>query len=231
MPNDYFRFKHFTVRQEMCAMKVGTDATLLGAWAQLPPPDSACAKVLDIGTGTGIIAMMMSQRYPEASVTGIDIDSNAALQAADNAASSPFAGRIGIVCQAVQEFCGGPYDAIVCNPPYFTDSLECPDPKRTLSRHTAALSFDELAANAFRLLAAGGEFSVIIPTDQLRGMEAAAAIAGLFEKRRCNVRTKAGKAPKRTMLAYSKHPEPTLQVEEFTINDATHRRLTADFYL
>lgn len=231
MPNDYFRFKRFTVWQDRCAMKVGTDATLLGAWAGLPPNGGERLDVLDIGTGTGIIALMLAQRCADACVTGIDIDQDAAAQAAANMAASPFSSRMTVVCQPVQQFGGGPYDAITCNPPYFQGSLECPDSKRTLSRHNTSLTYDELASHVFRLLAGEGEFSMILPADHLHHMEAAAAIAGLFEKRRCYVRTKETKPPKRVMLAYAKRPQPEAQCEELTLNDPKHATLMADFYI
>ena len=120
MPNDSFRFKQFLVRQDLCAMKVGTDGTLLGAWAR------GGERILDVGTGTGLIALMMAQRFPQARVTGIDIDEAAVRQSVINVGSSPFAQRITILqqaCQAMQ----GTFDAIVSNPPYFEQSLECPD--------------------------------------------------------------------------------------------------------
>lgn len=231
MGADRFDFKQFAVRQERCAMKVGTDATLLGAWARVPAACTHKPAILDIGTGTGIIALMMAQRFAEASVTAIDIDPDAAAQAADNAAASPFAGRIGVICTPVQQYCGGPFAAIVCNPPYFDGSLQSPDRKRTLSRHTASLTYAELASHAYRLLRADGEFSVIIPADQTPQMDEARAIAGFFEVRRSLVRTKQGAQPKRIMLAYAKAPHPIHETEELTLGDARHKMLTADFYL
>ena len=101
MANDYFQFKQFTIHQKHCAMKVGTDGTLLGAWAQVP---SASARILDIGTGTGLIALMMAQRFPKASVLGIDIDPDAVMQAKENVAASPFASRINILNENVLDF-------------------------------------------------------------------------------------------------------------------------------
>ena len=101
MANDYFKFKHFIVHQQRCAMKVGTDGTLLGAWANAP--ENEC-RILDIGTGTGLIALMMAQRFPEAHVDAIDIDADAASQAEDNARRSPFADRVAVRCVSLQEF-------------------------------------------------------------------------------------------------------------------------------
>ena len=159
MANSFFKFQQFTVRQEHCAMKVGTDGTLLGAWA------NGGRSVLDIGTGTGLIALMMAQRFPEARVTAIDIDQAACLQAHDNVAASPFASRIQIVQADVADYEAEPFDVIVSNPPYFVESLTCPDYQRTTARHTASLTYQTLMCSAFRLLSDEGRFSVIIPFD------------------------------------------------------------------
>ena len=226
-----FDFKQFAVRQERCAMKVGTDATLLGAWARVPAAYAHQPTILDIGTGTGIIALMMAQRFPEATLTAIDIEPDAAAQAADNAAASPYTGRINVACIPVQQYDGGPFAAIVCNPPYFAGSLHSPDRKRTLCRHTASLTYTELASHAYRLLRADGEFSVIIPISQASMMDEARALAGFFEVRRCLVRTKPEAQPKRMMLAYAKAPQPAHETEELTLGDARHKMMTADFYL
>ena len=125
MANDYFQFRQFTVYQGRCAMKVGTDGTLLGAWAHGGPT------VLDIGTGTGLIALMMAQRFPEASVVGVDIDGEAIGQARENVVRSPFAGQIQLVNADIRCFQPSAFAAIVSNPPDFVDSLECPDEQRT----------------------------------------------------------------------------------------------------
>ena len=131
MANDYFQFKQFTVYQQRCAMKVGTDGTLLGAWAQVP---TESARILDIGTGTGLIALMLAQRFPQASVLGIDIDQDAVCQAKENVENSPFASRIKIEHANVMDYNNEEgFDAIVSNPPYFVDALTCPDQQRTIA--------------------------------------------------------------------------------------------------
>ena len=115
-----FTFKQFDVQHDRCAMKVGTDGVLLGAWAE------GGLRILDIGTGTGLIALMMAQRYGEATITGVDIDHEAAMQARDNVSRTPFANRISIIESPVQNLTAdthGKFDAIVCNPPFFNDSL------------------------------------------------------------------------------------------------------------
>lgn len=234
MANDYFSFRRFTVRQDRCAMKVGTDGTLLGAWARGGPT------VLDVGTGTGLVALMMAQRFPDARVVGIDIDAEAVLQARQNVAASPF-GYIDIRCADVNDFVpaeadGAPFAAIVCNPPYFEASLQSPDPRRTSARHTSALSYASLMASARRLLADDGELSVVIPFDCKARLESEAALVGFFKSRQCAVRTTPRKPPRRFLLAFRKHqcePELTDGVIETSpgVRSSWYHDLTNDFYL
>ena len=220
---DMFQFKQFTIEQELCAMKVGTDGVLLGAWAKGGP------RILDIGTGTGIIALMMAQRYPEAQVTAIDIDEGAVRQAEQNVSQSPFLGRISVLQQAVQEHLGE-YESIVSNPPFFIDSLQAPDEQRNMARHTATLSYAELMKAAYRLLADNGEFSVVIPFDYRRRMEDEAIFVGFFPSRVCGVKTTERKPAKRYLLAFRKHPCPC-QKEQLTIGSEDYQALTSAFYL
>ena len=218
-----FQFKQFTIEQELCAMKVGTDGVLLGAWAKGGP------RILDIGTGTGIIALMMAQRYPEAQVTAIDIDEGSVRQAEQNVSQSPFLGRISVLQQAVQEHLGE-YESIVSNPPFFIDSLQAPDEQRNMARHTATLSYAELMKAAYRLLADNGEFSVVIPFDYRRRMEDEAIFVGFFPSRVCGVKTTERKPAKRYLLAFRKHPCPC-QKEQLTIGSEDYQALTSAFYL
>ena len=242
MSNDYFRFRQFTVYQSRCAMKVGTDGTLLGAWAKLPGQGKEAQpvrpRILDIGTGTGLIALMMSQRYPDAEVWGIDIDRDAVVQATQNVADSPFAHRIHI-CEA--DVCNwqaedtdftpaSGFDAIVSNPPYFIDSLTCPDEQRTAARHTASLSYGQLMKAARKLLKSDGKLSIIIPNDCRRQLESAAILEGFFIQRICGVRTTLRKPPKRFLLQFGLHSENQLS-EEIVIGSYEYRKLTQDFYL
>lgn len=229
MPNNYFRFKQFTVFQDYCAMKVGTDGTLLGAWADVPK-DTPKPRILDAGTGTGLIALMMAQRFPYADVTGIDIEAGATKQARINAQASPFHDRIRIEETAIQDMKDVCFDAIVCNPPYFIGSLECPDKQRSIARHTSTLTYDNLMTAAYRLLDNHGELSVIVPSDCRDRMDAAAAISGFFPKRICQVKTKEGKPPKRFLLSYTKR-QTTIRNEYIIIGDEEYNRMLSGFYL
>ena len=235
MSGNSFTFKQFVVHQERCAMKVGTDGTLLGAWADLARKDG---RILDIGTGTGLIALMMAQRYPEARVTAIDIDEGAVAQATDNVQNSPFADRIQVSLADVKTFePTETYDAIVCNPPYFNNALICPDNQRTQARHTLSLSYQQLMSAAWRLLSDEGVFSVIIPNDFFQQLESEAHLAGFFLTRVFGVRTIECKPIKRYLIELRKHPQKELIKKEVLIDDSPnvrsewYRELTKEFYI
>jgi tRNA1Val (adenine37-N6)-methyltransferase len=218
-----FRFKNFTVEQDLCAMKVGTDGVLLGAWAR------GGEQVLDVGTGTGLIALMMVQRYPEARVTALDIDEGAVRQATINVEQAEAKDRIRVVQQRVQEH-EGQYDAIVSNPPFFIDSLNAPDVQRNTARHADTLTYAELMEAAWRLLKDDGELSVVVPFDYRQRMEDEATFRGFFPSRVCAVKTVERKPAKRYLLAFRKHPCQCVK-ETMTIGDEQYRQLTGDFYL
>lgn len=235
MSHDSFTFKQFVVHQDRCAMKVGTDGTLLGAWAEASRNDG---QILDIGTGTGLIALMMAQRYPEAQVTAIDIDAAAVEQATDNVRQSPFVNRIQVCHADVNAFAPSTiYDAIVCNPPYFDKALICPDNQRTQARHTLSLSYEQLMKAAFRLLNDEGRFSLIIPNDFFQQLESEAHLAGFFLSRIYGVRTIKEKPIKRYLIELTKHPHQELDKKDVLIEQSPKLRsdwyqtLTQDFYI
>ena len=235
MANDFFQFKQFTSHQQHCAMKVGTDGTLLGSWASAPA--GAC-RILDVGTGTGLIALMMAQRFPEARVTGIDIDTDAVGQASENALESPFKERIMIREGDVtsMEDADG-FDAIVCNPPFFDRSLTCPDQQRTEARHTVSLTYRQLMESAFRLLKDDGRLSVIIPSDCRSRLESEAHLVGFFISRICSIQTTPKKTPKRYMIEFRKQPVKEIDTECGIIEllpqerSPWYQQLINDFYI
>lgn len=274
MANESFRFRRFNVKHDRCAMKVGTDGVLLGAWADAPL--GRRISVLDIGTGTGLVALMMAQRFAETRILGIEIDPSAAGQAAENAADSPFRDRISIVQTPLQGFFSDEnpvamdgkgagdgsgtmafsgknplfvagkvsdfslenagfadrkFEAIVCNPPYFTESLECPDEQRNLARHANTLDAHTLMACSARLLAPGGTLSVIVPYGSRAIYDYEASISGLFSSRICTVSTKPSAPPKRILLAYTNTVPARLDTEQIVIGGDKYREMTQDFYL
>ncbi len=232
---DIFRFKRFSISQPADAgMRVGTDGVLIGAWCRI---EDGQRRMLDVGTGTGLIALMLAQRAPWAAVDAIDISAECCRIAADNAATSPFAGQVSVICRPVQELCAAPYDHIVSNPPYFTESLLPPCEARTAARHTATLQHGELLGSVAGLLSPGGRFSVILPTDAALRMQDQAPGHGLHLQRADELLTREGLAPKRIMAEYALTPNPIPQRGVVTIHDPSgeyteqYRALTRDFYL
>ena len=213
-------------------MKVGTDGVLLGAWAQ-----GGC-RILDIGSGTGLISLMMAQRFPEAEVVGIDMDADACGQARENVMASPFRDRVEIVCCRLQDFGGaGVFDAIVSNPPFFVDSLKNPDSKRTMARHTDSLPFRDLFAGVKRLLSDEGVFSAIVPAEVVEQFVAESCILGFYLIRKCGVKTVERKQLKRFMLSFAKHRISPYEEHVETMMDSQgnrsewYRKITEEFYL
>lgn len=231
MPNDYFEFKQFIVKHDRCAMKVGTDGVLLGAWA------NGGRRILDIGTGSGLIALFMAQRFSDARITAIDIEPGACQQAGENVAASAFSERIDVVESSLQDFRHGCFDAIVCNPPFYTDTLKSRTAQRTLARSTETLPFGTLFRCTVDILADDGEFSVIIPSQYRTEFDTEAAFTGLYPSRVYALRTVPHKPVSRYLLAYSKKRIKNIECYEKCLNDTAgnrsewYSRLTENFYL
>lgn len=218
-------------------MKVGTDGVLLGAWARV----EHSRRILDMGTGTGLVALMAAQRS-QADIVAIDLDADAVAQAAENVAASPWESRIQVVQADARQVESGKtfhfqlFDAILCNPPFFENSLKSPDVARTMARHTDTLSFDELARSAARLLSPEGELSVVIPYDRAHDMTVSAACCGLFATRQTVIVSVEGGKPKRMLMAFNREGAAHT-IETLCIHDAQRRytpeyvRLVEDFYL
>ena len=227
-----FRFKQFSVEQDDVAMKVGTDGVLLGAWAEC----EGARRILDIGTGTGVIALQMAQRNPMAQVQAVEIDETAARRARANFDNSPWAERLEVAQTPVQEFSPAEkFDLIISNPPYFIDSLLPPDAKRSTARHTHDLTFEELDKAVGRLLAENGKFALILPVTEF---ERYLSLTQLHLVRRCDVSSIDGGAVKRILGEFAKqkptevaHETLAIEVENRGEFSAEYRALTKDFYL
>lgn len=209
-------------------MKVGTDGVLLGALAW-----GCNGRILDIGTGTGLCAMMMAQRFPEAGITGIDIDKDACQQAKENC--SVFS-NINIVNTSLQNFeAEGKYDALLSNPPFFEETLGCPDKNRDIARHTSSLPYSLLLSRCKQLLAEDGTLTLIIPTQAVPRIEEESAYNGLFIVSRLHIKTTSKKAPKRTLLYLRHHPAPPTTSEHVLMDNGQrsqwYAEITKDFYL
>ncbi len=230
-----FTFKEFAIKQDRTAMKVGTDGVLLGAWVNCSEQD---AHILDIGTGSGLIALMLAQRVSNARIDAVEIDIESAEQATENIAESRWSERIDLYCVNISEFNNKiRYNLIVSNPPFFVDSLLPPDTKREKARHTTSLSFDALISSVIRLLAPGGRFALILPLPEMEQFKTKVGDC-LFLRRECCVLSRENGDTKRIMCEFSNIqssllPFETLPIRKENSNDYTddYKKITADFYL
>lgn len=215
MSNSYFKFKQFTVFQDKCAMKVGTDGVLLGAWAEV----ENARRVLDIGTGTGLIALMAAQRS-RAEMTGIDVDECAVRQAVENVEHSPWKGRIEIErldARNLPDLWIGAFDAVVSNPPYFAEELKSPSPSRNRARHTDGLNFASLLHGVEKVLSSDGVFSMILPAGSASGFIALALGGNLHLSRQTWVHTKPDMPPKRVLMAFVRDIPSRTDIRHLTV--------------
>lgn len=227
-----FTFRQFHIEQDKCAMKVGTDGVLLGSWAK------GGKRILDIGTGTGLIALMMAQRFPDANIDAIEIDENAVIQATENVLRSPFAKQIAVKHCSLQTYSETKekYDSIICNPPYFVDSLKNNDNNRTVARHTDTLPFNELIKCAYQLLTPNGHFSLVLPVESYRILEPEAILNGFSVIKKVLVKTTPSKQPKRILVELGKVPDEYFSTTEYLQDGAGnksewYKEITKDFYL
>lgn len=235
MANPYFSFKQFTVFHHQCAMKVGIDGVLLGAWASVENSH----RVLDIGTGTGLIALMIAQRS-DAQIDAIDISPDAVLQATENVQQSPWENRISVQEMALQRFSHkgeGGYDLIVSNPPFFVNSTKAPLENRNTARHTDTLTHEGLLQHALRMLNPGGRICIILPIPEGRAAIASAACLGLYANKVITVFPKPGGEAKRLLLEFSTNKNDQMSDQLFIESTTRHQYseefslLAKDFYL
>lgn len=234
MPKPSFRFKQFTVQQDRCAMKVSTDGVLFGAWVDY----AGAARILDIGTGTGLLALIAAQRNAMARIDAVEIDAEAASQAAENAAASPWSDRVRIHAMDVRRLHSAePFDLVVCNPPYYADYSRSPDVRIDLAKHSGELRFDALVAAVERLLAPAGRFALILPLNREQELLTLAARVGLPPVRRCVVRYVPHRPPKRVLLELDRSGRPP-RAEELCVERSgpfdyspEYRALLADLML
>ncbi|MGI4744366.1 MAG: tRNA1(Val) (adenine(37)-N6)-methyltransferase [Janthinobacterium lividum] len=238
MPNDYFQFQQFRIEQSNCAQKVSTDACLLGAAANL----AGATRVLDLGTGTGLLALMAAQRAPAAEIEAIEIDPAAAAQAAANAAASPWAGRIQVHPLSLVEYAAtrpGTFSHIICNPPFFRRSLAPPNAARATARHAgaASLTFGDLSAFAAGHLRPGGTLTVLLPPPEMLAFEHEAQASGLAVRARLAVRHRPGGRLTRVITELGGVAPEAVREENLVIQEAdgtysaAFRALLGGFYL
>lgn len=235
MSNPYFRFKQFTVYHDRCAMKVGTDGVLLGAWSHI----NTAKKVLDIGTGTGLVALMLAQRNDNIKIDAIDIDEDAIIQAKENIKSSPFTSQITCYNLSLQDFLkeeGNRYDLIVSNPPFFAESLKSPNKSRSLARHTDSLSIEELISISSYLLNEDGRLCLIYPHDCKDLIIGEAYKKSLYPSRITDVYPTPTSSPKRILIEFSareclpKQDKLIIETERHIYSE-DFTKLVKEFYL
>jgi tRNA1Val (adenine37-N6)-methyltransferase len=227
-----FVFKQFKVEHDKCAMKVSTDGILLGAWANL----SGATHLLDIGTGTGLLALMCKQRSNELDITAVEIDEDAYTQALYNVAKSPWP-NINIKHQTIQSFNSDiKFDVVIANPPYFNHSLKGENAARNTARHTDGLSFEALITSFKRLSHSGSRFSLILPKIEGTRFIALATQNGLYLNAHCEVKTTPNKEVSRSLMTFSYNnthiPQSTLCIRELDNSYTTdYIALCNAFYL
>lgn len=225
---DIFVYQQFTIRQTHAAMKVGTDSDLLGTLSE------GGNRILDVGTGTGVLSLMLAQRYPKSRITAIEIDENAVLDARENFVNSKFSDRITLQHISFQDYLtqcdkDNIFDSVVCNPPYFDKSLECPDTGRTRARHSSSLPFEVLIRGAYQLLQEDGVFSVCITPEVLDIFMKECQSVGFQLKDLYRIQTLPHKNPKRFVLVNKKGKVSELHEQVFCMRNADGSR--SDWYL
>lgn len=230
-----FQCKKFYVAHDQCAMKVGTDGLLLGAFAPLPPPHS---DILDIGAGSGLISLMLAQRTDSANaIDAVELDAAAAEQAAANVANSPWPDAVRLIKGDILTYSSSKrYRLIVSNPPFFQQSLLSADARRAQARHTDSLPFPALLNKAADLLAQQGVFTLILPLSGAQHLLQLALAQGWFLLQRCDVHSRADKPVQRVLLSLGNVAQPT-QYSSLIIQQADgsytadYKALLRDFYL
>ena len=233
MPSDLFQFKQFSIRQDRCALKVGTDGVALGAWANV----EGAGRILDIGTGTSLLSLMAAQRNPDAHVDAVEIDDASAGQAAENIAASPWPERVRAHRLDVRRMHASElYDVILCNPPFYAGEMDSPDVRKGLAKHGGELRFEELIEAVRKLLAEKGRFACVIPLNREVELIELADAAWLGVSRRCVLRYLEGRPPKRVLLEFMRDAG-ALEEEELIVEHAPgqftegYSALLKDFFL
>lgn len=234
-----FQFKEFTVHQDKTAMKIGTDAVLLGAWCDLGEyPDT----MLDVGSGTGVISLMLAQRSDAMTIDAVEVDESAYEQTVENFEQSAWGDRLFCYNASFVEFVEEmaeeeeEYDIIISNPPFYTDDYETEYVARNKARFTSSLSFEELVQGVSEILSENGRFSTIIPFKEEENFIKLAKKHNLYLNRVCRVKGNPMSEIKRSLLEFS-FTEATVQEEELIIETKRHQytdayiNLTKDFYL
>ncbi len=232
-----FQFKQFTVNQDRCAMKIGTDGVLLGAWC---PIENNPLSILDVGSGTGILSLMLAQRCNAEQIDAVEIDEDAFEQCVDNFENSPWGDRLFCYHAGLDEFVEEPdeeYDLILSNPPFYSENYKSDNSQRDLARFQDALPFEDLIEAADLLLSENGIFAVIIPFKEEKKFIDLCAEVELFPIKLTRVKGTPTTEIKRSLLAFKRYELSTLTSDELIVETSRHEytleyiELTKAFYL
>jgi len=231
-----FHFKKFSIDDSKCAMKIGTDSVLLGAWA----PCENETRILDIGTGSGILALMMAQRNTGIPVDAVEIEQSAAALAHENVQLSPWTWQIQVFNQSIQDFSPAvqqKYSLVICNPPFFTDSLKAPGKARNMARHNDTLSVSDLLESISKVMTEQGKAAIIIPADDYENWRIKASGFSLFPLQVTRVKSFPKHKAHRVLVTFSRRKQPPVPENEFIIYllpsrySKSYKELTKEFYL
>ena len=232
-----FKFKQFAVNQDRCAMKIGSDAVLLGAWC---PIDNNPKSILDVGAGTGILALMLAQRTNADQIDALEIDEEAYEQCVENFENSPWADKLFCYHAALDEFVDDPedeYDLIISNPPFYSEDFKTTDEQRDLARFQDAMPFEDLIEAADLLLSENGTFAVVIPYKEEERFIDLCAEYELYAVKATRVKGSQKTPIVRSLLAFKRYELSVLTADELVIEINRHEytddyiNLTQDFYL
>lgn len=231
-----FRFKQFSVDDSQSAMKVGTDAVLLGSWTK----ENILGNILDIGSGSGVISLILAQKNPDATIWAVELNEEAYIQSQQNFNNSQWSNRLKCVRADIQDFAIQTpllFDLIVCNPPFFKSDKKMASSSRKTARQEDDLSFEDLSIAIKKLLTANGKFYCILPTDRMTEMDAFLSREKLYPKEKLHLRGKESANIKRSMICYTHEKNHQIHEDELIIrkvcNEHTeeYKKLTSDFYL
>lgn len=236
MSNSYFQFKHFRIQQEKASHKVGADGVTLGAWCHIPEHTH---HILDIGTGTGLLALMMAQRCTQAHITAIEIDQDSYQQAVENIQHSLWNERITVIHSSIQEWTEQTkkqFDLIVSNPPYFDHALKANNTSRSNARHTDTLSKEALIHSVCQLLHPNGRLALILPPTEHQKLKEIAEAHQLHCVRATSLYPNSTKPTKRILTEWSKTPQQTIHNQLIIERERHHytdsySEMVQDFYL
>ncbi len=225
MPKNSFTFKQFTINQDRCAMKVCTDACILGASTEV----ENVMRILDVGTGTGLLSLMLAQRT-DAKIEAVEIDEDAYQQAVINVQESDFSEKIKVFCQRIQDFTSTEsYDLIISNPPFYQQSLKSPDAKANKALHAITLSFDDLIGSVLRLLSLDGKFVVLLPPFEIEKLIQIAQKKGLYLSKKILIRHDESKPVFRVIATFLTKKVHDLEEKTLIIHDEEGKIYSNEF--